>query len=188
MAAIATLLLAISFAHLPGPCARGPGLRARCAMCAGAPDGDGKFVQYGQSEAVPAAFGPLGCLAAGLSEDELGLLGDVIDARPEQAGGRVPIVVLSQADFREPLRRALEGDLAERDCILPAAPAQVASPLILFSGLEQRALQAIVRVLVQARAAGSLPQSVAFAVAVPAALDKPIARIYREVATDQRAN
>lgn len=157
-------------------------------MCAGAPDGNGKFVQYGQSEAVPAAFGPLGCLAAGLSEDELGLLGDVIDARPEQAGGRVPIVVLSQADFRQPLRRALEGDLAERDCILPAAPAQVASPLILFSGLEQRTLQAIVRVLVQARAAGSLPQSVAFAVAVPAALDKPIARIYHEVAADQRAN
>lgn len=144
-----------------------------------------KFVQFGESEVVPAAFGPLGCLVAGLGEDELGVVGDVVDSFPQD--GHVPIVVLSQTDMKEPLRKALVG-LAERDCIIPAVPAQVASPLVLFSGLGQQALQGIVAMLVQARNAGSIPKDVAFAVAVPRAVDKTLAQIYREVADDQRAN
>lgn len=155
-------------------------------VSAGAPDGGGKFVQFGESEAVPAAFGPLGCLVAGLGEEELGIVGDVIDTFRAESS-QVPIVVLSQSDMTEPLRKALVG-LAERDCVIPVAPAQVASPFVLLSGLEQQALQGIVAMLVQARDAGSIPKGVAFAVAVPRAMDKTLAQIYREVADDQRAN
>ncbi|KAJ1638267.1 hypothetical protein T492DRAFT_946108 [Pavlovales sp. CCMP2436] len=149
-------------------------------------DGDGgKFARFGSSELAPECFGPPGCLCAGFTEEQLGIVGDAVDAHPGAA--HVPIVVLAQTEMGQPLRKALE-DMDSRDCVIPASPARVEAPLILFSGLEQARLHGIVATLVQARRAGSLPRDLAFALAVPRALDKRVAQIYEEVVDDQRAN
>jgi hypothetical protein len=146
--------------------------------------GDGKFARYGD-RGVPAAFGPLGCLCAGLDEEELGVLGDAIDAHPAQ--GHIPIAILSKAEMLKPLRGALEG-LAQRDCVIPAAPVQLSSPLIVFSGMEQATIRGVMTELVAARSRGSIPASVIFALAVPNAMDKPLSQIHEEAIGDQRAN
>lgn len=146
----------------------------------------GKFVRYGDEQReVPAAFGELGVLTAGLDEEALGTLGDIIDANVQQ--GLVPIVVLTQAEMRRPLREALK-DMLTRDCVIPSTPASVQSPLVLFSGLEQQALRNVVGTLVQARTVGLVPADTVFVCAVPRAMDKNIGTIYDEVIGDQRAN
>jgi hypothetical protein len=162
--------------------------RPRASVTASIDDdaSSGKFARYGDDEReVPATFGELGVLTAGLDEEALGTLGDIIDANVQQ--GLVPIVVLTQAEMRQPLREVLKGMLA-RDCVIPATPASVQSPLVLFSGLEEEALRSVVGTLAQARTAGLVPRDVVFACAVPRAMDKSVGAIYNEVLGDQRAN
>jgi hypothetical protein len=96
--------------------------------------------------------------------------------------------VLGAADLRRgTCLRDVLAQLGARDCVIPARPAEVRPPLVLFSGFSTVQTTAAVRAI---RAAVHLPQNerIMFAVAVPNALDKPVRMLCDELKGDHEAN
>ena len=149
----------------------------------------GKFQRH--SELQPGCA-PLGVVCAGFSEDALEALADVVEYTLMDADGQatkhVPIAVLDKRDLRRRLRDVL-AQLDERDSVLPDQPSTPRAPLVLLSGFSSVATSATVRAVRElGLTGGSDDVRPMFAVAVPNALDKPLAVLIEEIEGDHLAN
>lgn len=143
----------------------------------------GKFYQLDGAAAakdlVPAAFGPLGVVVAGWTEDELEtLVAPLLEdsfAGGDGSAAMVPVRVLDKADMKQTLQEVLES-LQEMDSVLPRAgdEAVVARPMVIFSGWPPERMLAAVR---QLRNHPQVQRSAMSAMAVPRAMGKQMKQL-----------